>query len=347
MTTGNDRLNELIDSLRLAQDLRQAKPEDSDRVAIALSLKLNQSLFTVDIKDNARHLLDTVQAKIDERIADVCGADRSKEQIELKCAESVDFRFFVDVALRAKRKINDLIEYVTDDEPDDFALELVEFVLEALDEYNSVIVNDDVIPLIKRGVYASDIAEALKVWSASRADMGGDERFWHGELERRNGVLERLLGGHAVLLRSEFHAGATDISGAGSIRADFAYLNKSRNISLIEIKAPDTNLLGSKYRGTYPLSKDLSGAISQVLIQRSELMQNYYMKRAQSPEVFEVFAPRCFLIVGDLSSISGDRDKLRAFEVQRQAVASHVSIVTFDELYEQFSSFNLMDGLPL
>ncbi|WP_082071340.1 Shedu immune nuclease family protein [Pseudomonas tussilaginis] len=347
MTADNDRFKELMDSFRLAKDLRKAKPEDSDKVALALSLKLNQSLFTLDIKDSARHLLDRVQAKIDERIAEVCGADRSKERIELKCAESVDFRFFIHVALRAKKKINDLIEYVTDDEPDDFALELVEFVLEALDEYNSVIVNDDVIPLIKRGVYASDIAEALKVWGISRTEMGGDERFWHGELESRKGVLERLLGGHAVLLRSEFHAGATDISGAGSIRADFAFLNKSRNISLIEIKSPDTNLLGSKYRGTYPLSKDLSGAVSQVLIQRSELMMNYYMKRNQSPEIFEVFAPRCFLIVGDLSSVSDDRDKLRAFEVQRQAIASHVTIVTFDELYEQFSSFNLMDNIPL
>lgn len=117
-------------------------------------------------------------------------------------------------------------------------------------------------------------------------------------------------------------------------------MNKTNNVSLVEIKAPDTKLLGSKYRGTYPLSKDVSGAISQILIQRSELMKNFFQKSSCSPMVFEVFSPRCFLLVGDLENLGGDPAKIKAFEVQRQAVASHVNIVTFDELYQQFSTFN-------
>lgn len=347
MQFDDERYQEIWDSIQLAKDLRKAKPKDSDKLAIALSYKLSQPLFTLDPKESAEGLLETVQAKLEERISEVCGEERSKEALALKYEELPDFKFFIDVALRAKRKLKELIEYVEEDEPDVFALELVEHVLEALDEYNSVVINGDVIPLIKRGIYSSDIARALEAWSNYRTEKGGDESFWHAELESRRGVLERLLGGHAVLLRSEFHAGATDIGGSGSIRADFAYLSKSKNLSLVEIKCPDTKLLGAKYRGTYPLSKDLSGSISQVLIQRSEAMLNHYMKRAKSSEVFEVFAPRCFLIVGDLSSISNDRDKLQAFEVQRQAVASHVSIVTFDELYDQFSTFNQMEGLKI
>jgi hypothetical protein len=84
----------------------------------------------------------------------------------------------------------------------------------------------------------------------------------------------------------------------------------------------------------------MSGAISQVLNQRNELIMNFYSKRFSSNEIFEVFSPRCFIVAGNLKSLCGDRNKLKAFEVQRQAIAAHVTIVTFDELYHQFSTFN-------
>ncbi|PCM50210.1 hypothetical protein CP335_08395 [Pseudomonas fluorescens] len=340
MEMSDERFDEIWGSIQLAQDMRKARPADYDRLAIALSVKLSHSDFALDPKDSAEHLLKIVQEKIDERLEEVLGTDRSKENFAKQLELAPGFRFFMDVALRAKRKLNDLIQYIDEDEPDDFAIEFAEFVLEAIDEFNSVIVNGDVLPLLKRGVYASDIAMALDVWANKRVDEDGNEAFWHEELEKRKGVLERLLGGYAVFMQSEFHVGTTDIRGAGSKRADFAYLNKANNISLVEIKAPKTKLLGRKYRDTYPFSTDVSGAISQVLIQRNELMVNFYQKRNMAPMPFEVFAPRCFLIVGDLSSISDDRDKLMAFEVQRQAVSSHVSVVTFDELYEQFASFH-------
>ncbi|MFA1027740.1 hypothetical protein ALP10_01903 [Pseudomonas syringae pv. helianthi] len=340
MEISDERFEEVWGSIQLAQDMRKARPEDYDRLAIALSFKLSHSDFALDPKDSAEHLLKIVQEKIDERLEEILGADRSRENFAKQLELAPGFKFFMDVALRAKRKLNDLIQYIDDDESDEFAIEFAEFVLEAMDEFNSVIVNGDVLPLLKRGVYASDIARALDVWATKRGDEAGNESFWHEELEKRKGVLERLLGGYALFMQSEFHVGTTDVRGAGSKRADFAYLNKANNISLIEIKAPKTKLLGRKYRDTCPFSSEVSGAISQVLIQRNELMANFYQKRHMAPMPFEVFAPRCFLIVGDLSSISDDRDKLMAFEVQRQAISSHVSIVTFDELYDQFSSFH-------
>jgi hypothetical protein len=344
MEVSDEKFDEIWKSIKLAKDLRKATFEDSDKLAAALTLKLSQSSFALDPKGSAQDLLQMVQEEIEGRMSEVLGVNRSQENFAEKYETLPDFKYFVEVALRATRKLSALINYLDENEPDPEAVEFVEFVLDALDEYNSVVVNGDVVPLIKRGIYASDIAQALEVWANNRETKKDSESFWHGELETRKGVLERLLGGHAFLLQSEFHAGATDTKGGGSIRADFAFLNKSNNISLIEIKTPDSKLLGSKYRGTFPLSKDLSGAISQVLIQRSEIMINYYQKVARSPISFEVFAPRCFLIVGDLSSISGDQSKLQAFEVQRQAVASHVTIVTFDELYEQFSNFNQMES---
>ncbi|WP_126880667.1 Shedu anti-phage system protein SduA domain-containing protein, partial [Aeromonas dhakensis] len=155
-------------------------------------------------------------------------------------------------------------------------------------------------------------------------------------------LLEHLLGGSISLCYREFGVGSTDISGKGNRRTDFALLHSlSRNINLVEIKTPGTALLSNRrYRGTFGISNDLSGTIAQVLIQKSELMKNFYSKKYNDEVDFEVFAPRCYIICGLLSDLNDDKDKLRAFEIHRDAVSSHVKIITFDELYRNFLDFN-------
>lgn len=338
----NFKISDFVDSLFLSEDLRQAKPQDVEKLATALSLKLSHPGFSEDPKETAEYLLCLLEDKVEQKVREVFGDHVSDKAVSKKCSSDPVFRNFITATNRARKSLSDLIDYVDDEEPDLSALGLVGQVVEAIEDFNNVVVTDDVLPLLERGIYASDIALALDVWATNRDSKKGDEGFWQKEFENRKGVLERLLGGHAVLLQSEFHIAGTDTSGAGGLRADFAFLNKTNNVSLVEIKAPDTKLLGSKYRGTYPLSKDVSGAISQVLIQRSELMKNYFQKQHRAPVPFEVFSPRCFLIAGNIDSLEANPDKLKAFEVQRQAVASHVNIVTFDELYQQFATFNQM-----
>ncbi|POD68154.1 hypothetical protein BKM17_27320 [Pseudomonas syringae group genomosp. 3] len=333
-------IDSFLDSMRLSEDLRKATPQDASKLAMALSLKLCHSNFSTDPIDTAEEMLSSLDERIARRVRELVGEKVSKEDIAKKFESDISFRRFLTCASRSRQSLTELIEYIEDDEPDSSAFDLAGQFVDAIEDFNNVVVENDVLPLIERGIYASDIAQALEVWAKNRMSRKSDERFWQEEFESRKGVLERLLGGHAVLLQSEFHVGGTNASGAGNLRSDFAFLNKINNISLVEIKAPSTNLLGSKYRGTYPLSKDVSGAISQVLIQRSELIKYYFQKRCDSPVPFEVFSPRCFLIVGDLKNLGSDPDKLKAFEVQRQAVASHVSIVTFDELYQQFATFH-------
>lgn len=340
MEMSDERFQEILASLDLARDIRKARPADADKIAIALSHKLSHDDFECDPKACAENLLEIVEAKIEERLSEILGIDRSEGNFTDKVESVQGFKFFLSVSIAAKNRLKELIEYIDDEEPDESAVEFASTVLGAIDKVNSVLVNGDVLPLIQRGVYASDIALALETWTSKRVEQGDSESFWHEELKSRKGVLERLLGGHAILLQDEFHVGTTDSKGKGSKRADFAFLNRANNVSLVEIKSPNTNLLGASYRDTFPLSKEVSGGVAQVLIQRSELMMNFYQKRALSEVPFEVFAPRCYLVVGDLSSIANSKERLRAFEVQRQAVASHVTIMTFDELYEQFSTFN-------
>ena len=66
MEISDERFEEIWGSIQLAQDMRKARPQDYDRLAIALSVKLSHSDFALDPKDSAEHLLKIVQEKIDE-----------------------------------------------------------------------------------------------------------------------------------------------------------------------------------------------------------------------------------------------------------------------------------------
>lgn len=93
----------------------------------------------------------------------------------------------------------------------------------------------------------------------------------------------------------------------------------------------------------FALSYELSGAIAQVLVQRNELMKHYFSKAKESGVDFEVFAPQCIVIAGMLSKLP--KRQVKSFEMQRAAVRPAVQIWTYDELYDRFGSFNLVNHL--
>lgn len=138
--------------------------------------------------------------------------------------------------------------------------------------------------------------------------------------------------------------GASGLSGAGGRITDYLLANhQTGNVTLVEIKTPHTPLLGKIYRGTYPVSEHLSGAVAQVLIQRNELMKNFYMKHYFARgQRFEVDAPQCVVILGSAENELADPAKAAAFEIQREALAGRVRLMTFDELYGRFSTFNMV-----
>lgn len=122
---------------------------------------------------------------------------------------------------------------------------------------------------------------------------------------------------------------------------DFIYRNRlTKNVSLIEIKAPCQELLGNAYRGksthqpVYSMSHDLSGAIAQVLDYRGHLIKNFHALRGNSDETFEAFEPRCIVVIGTLASLGKYKGGTASFENFRNSLAN-VTIVTFDELLER------------
>ncbi|WP_064117589.1 Shedu immune nuclease family protein [Pseudomonas fluorescens] len=342
MSIDEKLFEEVMHSLKLARDLREARTIDSETISDALAFKLSHHFDPEgDIKDHLSDLLESVDEQYENAIQRFLGVNHTVADFKKKIKHNPEFKKIIVSGKQARSSIEAVIEHIEENYIDDDTRAFASLCLNAFTDINSMLLEKDVVPLIKRGVYSEDLASAIQVWQDSANKKSKDENFWQQELSARKGILERLIGGYALFLQREFHVGITNTKGKGSKRSDFALIDKlSNNLTLIEIKTPDTKLLGSSYRDTYPLSRELSGTISQVLNQRNELIMNFYSKRHDSEKSFEVFSPKCFIIAGHTKCLDEKTDKKKAFEVQRQAVAAHVTIVTFDELYHQFSTFN-------
>ena len=108
------------------------------------------------------------------------------------------------------------------------------------------------------------------------------------------------------------------------------------NAALVEIKTPATKLLQVRpYRhGVYNASEELAGSVMQVLNYRFNLQRDFYSLQHGLPGAIETFVPRCVVIVGRISELNREEDKLRSLELYR-GHSLGVAIITFDELFEK------------
>jgi hypothetical protein len=129
--------------------------------------------------------------------------------------------------------------------------------------------------------------------------------------------------------------------------ADFLFSSEtSKDALLVELKTPTTKLLGSKYRGVYRPSAELSGAIVQVLDYRRQLGHDLDSINRNSRQDLRFFNPRCLLIVGNGGAELDEEKKRKSFEVFRSGLRD-VEILTFDEMFRKVSAlarlFNLVE----
>lgn len=141
------------------------------------------------------------------------------------------------------------------------------------------------------------------------------------------------------VIQAQPNYGGATITGAGGQRGDFltATEAETRFTCLVEIKTPASPLLRySQYRnGAWGISKELSGAISQVQvncaqweISDSRAEQN----REQLRGVFTIL-PKGIVVIGKTSELDS-WDKRNSFERFRQELRSP-EIITYDELFER------------
>jgi hypothetical protein len=135
--------------------------------------------------------------------------------------------------------------------------------------------------------------------------------------------------------------GGRTFTGAGEKIADFLYRNAlTDNITLLEIKTPETKVLGSLYRGgIHAPSVELAGTISQVLDQRYQLHRGIaLLKESSRVTNVDSYAVKCIVVIG---RIPADHNAKKSLELFRNNL-NDVIVVTFDELLEKLQHFHAL-----
>lgn len=160
-----------------------------------------------------------------------------------------------------------------------------------------------------------------------------NESFWQGFFTDNPFILSLAVGCPVIIVQGQAFVGGSSFSGEGNRIADFLVKSsKTKNVAIVEIKNPQTKLLGGKYRkGVIGPSRDLSGAIIQMLDQKSNLEKSFPILKDNTSDMdVELHSVQCCLIIGNMPT---DSKEQRSFELIRQNSKS-VNIVTFDELLE-------------
>ncbi len=195
---------------------------------------------------------------------------------------------------------------------------------------------EDVNEILKR-------RDRLKEFSAG-LEQQNNELWWQRFFKDNKWIFG--YGLNYVILRleeSQPNVGGTQINRRGGQLSDYlgSTSGKVRFTVLVEIKTPDTPLLGGVEEvrsGAWSLSQELTDALAQTQAnvdgwneRGSKLQEN--MDRLESQGIFTV-KPKGIVVIGCLSEVKGDRHKLQTFERFRQSIHG-VEIMTFDELHER------------
>ncbi len=159
-------------------------------------------------------------------------------------------------------------------------------------------------------------------------------------------VLRLAFGLPIMMLGDQVSVGGRKFTGSGDKISDFAVrAAASGNLSLIEIKTPHTDLLETTaYRGDlYAPSRELSGAVNQVLDQRYQLQKSITnLKDASNVWDVESYAIQGMVVAGRTPT---GRPQLKSFELFRNGLKS-VVVVTFDELLQKLEHLLEVLGAP-
>jgi Domain of unknown function (DUF4263) len=142
-------------------------------------------------------------------------------------------------------------------------------------------------------------------------------------------------------VQSQPRYGGINLAGKGLEKGDFLKRTEAevRFTVLVEIKRPDSSLLGNKpYRsGAWQLGEDLVGGVSQLQtncrrweLSGSQAEQN---REALLQKRIYTVQPKGILVIGITNQLN-DIDKRNTFELFRRNVINP-EVLTFDELYER------------
>lgn len=197
---------------------------------------------------------------------------------------------------------------------------------------------------VNAAVGIGTIRKTLETWDTHRQQ--DDEEFWHQYLVTNQYILSQIFAFPITFVGDKAYLGGKEIDNRGGNIVDFIVANRlSKNAVLVEIKTPQTPLLGGEYRpGVYSPSPKLSGAVAQVQNYRQSLIEHYPEIAGKYSEAFDTFYPSCAVIAGDSDAELTSDEKRQSFEQFRNGLRD-VSVITFDELFGKLETLvTLMEG---
>ena len=208
---------------------------------------------------------------------------------------------------------------------------------------------DDQLPELNALVNLANLRALLEVWRENAEN--DNEEFWQQTFATHNFVLSQLFAYPVVIIEQKAYVGGKQCDNQHGNVADFLGRAPSTGGAvIIEIKTPGKPLLGSIYRQVFPPSRDVSGALSQVLQYRENLMLEMFAVARNLPVQLTPCEPRCVVIVGHAGRELVDEDKRRAFERFRERLTG-VVLITFDEVFARVESMisllETQDDCPL
>lgn len=192
---------------------------------------------------------------------------------------------------------------------------------------------DDGLRKLNIAVGLRSLRVALQLWKENARNP--NEEFWQQSLTQHSFVLEYVFSWPITIVKDKAYVGGKSVLNEGGKIVDFLIQNRiTQNAALIEIKTPASELLGKAYRGTYLPSEHLSGAVQQVLDYRHSLLREHTVLARNGGLSYEVFAPKCIVLIGSAGHELKSVEKRKAFELYRATLAG-VEVITFDELFER------------
>ncbi len=178
----------------------------------------------------------------------------------------------------------------------------------------------------------SSLKNVLNQWESNQRNS--DEEFWQKTLMENAFVLSQVFSFPVLIIRGKAYVGGKVIDNSGGHLVDFLAANPlTRNAVIVEIKTPQSKLLGHKYRAdVYSQSEELSGAVTQVLNYRYSLTTDFLSIRRGYEETFDVFSPHCLVIAGHAGQELDTEEKRQSFELAR-CNFKDVLVLTYDELF--------------
>lgn len=167
------------------------------------------------------------------------------------------------------------------------------------------------------------------------------EEVWQDYLTQNQWIISQLFAYPTTIYKDKAFLGGKNIRNTEGKIVDYLYRNDlTKNVALVEIKTPETSLLGKEYRtNIYSLSNELSGGINQILKYKDTLLKDW--RTVTQDDDIIGFNPNCILIVGNLKELDNN-DKLSNFELLRSNLKD-VVVITFDEVKLKIS--NLIKSL--